>query len=100
MSHTADDIIYLVKTEAIYMVKSKKNDIFETLSAIFEGLNEWNKMNDYCSLFKSYTTFDMIRKCVARSCYFGLYNNTLQPTQERIKGPLLTHIMYSRCGQK
>ena len=37
-------------TEAIYMVKSQKKDIFEPLLAAFEALNEWNKMNDYCSL--------------------------------------------------
>ena len=37
-------------TEVIYMVKSKKNEFFEPLLATFEGLNEWNKMSDYCSL--------------------------------------------------
>ena len=37
-------------TEAIYMVKSKKKYIFEPLLAIFEALNEWNKISHYCSL--------------------------------------------------
>ena len=37
-------------TEAIYMVKSKKNDLSEPLLATFEALNEWNKMSDCCSL--------------------------------------------------
>ena len=36
--------------EVIYMVKSKKNDIFEPLLATFEALNEWKEMSDYCFL--------------------------------------------------
>ena len=37
-------------TEVIYMVKSQKMTFLSHFQPLFEALNDWNKMSDYCSL--------------------------------------------------